>query len=110
MSEVQQLTVKEAIEQEVFVLKGLNRGWKAAGFPNVYGTIEYGKEDWFHCAFDEELFPADRLDALFRLFKDTEDNLWSGKIHKVLIAFERLSSSGCPVNPIIKELHLDKNL
>lgn len=95
------------MQKDAFVLKGLNKPWKSGGFNSIYATVEYGKEDWFHCAFDENIFPADRLSALFDLFKNSEDNLWHDKIHKVLVEFEKLSSSGCPVNPVIKKLYLN---
>lgn len=82
-----------------FRLIGLNRPWKAAGFNSVYATVEKGIEDWFHCAFDPQEFSDERLDALFRMFKDSEENLWSGKIHKVVVELSE--------KPIIKELLLD---
>lgn len=89
-----------------FKLKGLNKPWKAGGFNNVYATVEYGKEDWFHCAFDEKIFTPDRLNALFDMFKNSEDNLWHDKNHRVLVEYEGFTG-GAPVNPIIKVLNLD---
>jgi hypothetical protein len=67
----------------VFKLKGLNKPWKSGGFNSIYATVEYGKEDWFHCAFDEKGFTDDRLSALFDMFKNPEENLWHEKHHKV---------------------------
>lgn len=90
-----------------FKLKGLNKPWIANGFSNVYATVEYGKEDWFHSAFDEKLFAPDRLKALFNMFKDSEDNLWSQRNHKVKVMAEKYLEDGTPINPVIIELILD---
>lgn len=86
-----------------FKLKGLNKPWTAGGFESIYATVEQnGKGDWFHCAFDKENFPDDMLNGLFDMFKNSDENLWSGKNHKVAIEFY-----GSLKKPIIKELFLD---
>jgi hypothetical protein len=83
-----------------FKLIGLNKPWKANGFNSIYATVDRGNEDWFHAAFDENLFQEDRLKALFDMFKNSEENLWHNKTHKVAIRMDG-------EKPIIKELTLD---
>lgn len=96
--------------RQTFELKGLNKGWKAARFPNIYATVEYGNEDWFHAPFDPKYFTEDRLVALFNMFKNSEESLWADAIHNVSVKFDAYSSSGTPINPVIKELFLDLEL
>ncbi len=88
--------------QAVFKLAGLNKRSKKG----VYATVEYGKEDWFHSGFDESVIPIDRQYALFDMFKNDATGMWGGK-HKVTVEFDNYSMAGAPVNPIIKEIHLD---
>lgn len=95
---------------KTFGLKGLNKAWKAGGFPSIYATVEYGKEDWFHAPFDPKYFPDDRLEALFNMFKNSEESLWADAIHNVSVKFDAYSSSMTPINPVIKELFLDLEL
>lgn len=95
-------------ERKTFKLKGLNKPWKAGGFESVYATVEYGKEDWFHSPFDKDIYPDHQLKALFDLFKNSEESLWKDREHKVVIKFDGYSSSGRPVNPVIKEIILDR--
>lgn len=95
---------------KTFLLKGLNKGWKSGGFPSIYATVEYGKEDWFHASFDPKYFSEDRLQALFKMFNESEDNIWHDAIHNVSVKFDAYSSSMTPINPIIKELFLDLEL
>lgn len=96
--------------KQTFRLKGLNKPWKSGGFNSIYATVEYGKEDWFHCAFDEKYFSDEKLKELFDMFKNSEDNLWHEAIHNVSVKFDAYSSSWKPINPIIKELFLDLDL
>lgn len=86
-----------------YKLIGLNKPWKAAGFNNVFATVEIGIEDWGHYGFNEKLFPADRLNALFNKFKNSEENLWHKKNHKVVLDYSGVT----PNTPTIKELILD---
>jgi len=92
--------------EETFNLKGLNKPWKAGGFEGIYATVEYGKEDWFHCRFDKELFSDSNLKGLFDLFKNSDNDPWKGN-NKVVVEFDGYSSGGNPVNPIIKGLILE---
>jgi len=96
--------------RQTFRLKGLNKPWKAGGFGGYYATVEYGKEDWFHCGFDEKYISFERQKALFDMFKNTEENLWADAIHNVNVKFDGYSSGGAPMNPIIKEIYLDLEL
>ena len=89
---------------QLFKLKGLNR----RGKKGVYATVECGKEDWFHTDFDVLKFPIDRQYALFDLFDKTEDNLWNKKNHQVEVRFDKFSTGGVPVNPLIVDLILDE--
>jgi hypothetical protein len=89
--------------RRVFKMKGLNRKTKTG----VYATVEYGKEDWFHADFDEKHISIERQYALFDMFKNTEDNLWSGKDHRVAVLADGYRDDRRPVNPLIVELFLD---
>lgn len=82
-------------------LLGLNRAWKAAGFNSIYATVEKGKGDWFHCAFESKKFPYKKLNELFDMFNDSEENLWHDRNHKVVIEHDLES-------PLIIELILDR--
>lgn len=84
-----------------FKLIGLNKGWKAAGFNSVYATVEKGEEDWFHCAFEAKKFPDYKLNSLFDMFNNSEENLWHDRNHKVVIEFDLET-------PLIIELILDR--
>ncbi len=88
---------------ETFKLVGLNRKSKTG----IYATVQYNGEDWFHCDFDEQYFPIDRQYALFNMFKDSEENLWSGKNHSVTVVADKFHEKRSPVNPIIKVIYLD---
>lgn len=83
-----------------FKLIGLNKPWKAGGFSSIYATISTGKEYWFHASFDKEEFPDERLNALFDMFKNNDDNLWYDKNHRVDIHYK-------DNRPIIEKLTLD---
>jgi hypothetical protein len=86
-----------------FKLKGLNRKTKTG----IYATVEYGKEDWFHADVDESYMITERQYALFDMFKNSEENLWSGANHQVLVGFDGYYDSGAPKNPIIKRIRID---
>ncbi len=86
-----------------FKLIGLNRKTKTG----IYATVQYNGEDWFHCDFDESVFPIDRQYALFDMFKNTEESLWSDRNHMVTVAADKFFDTRSPVNPIIKVLYLD---
>lgn len=86
-----------------FKLIGLNRKSKTG----VYATVQYNGEDWFHADFDPEVFPINRQYALFDMFKNSEENLWSEKNHGVTVKADKFFEKRSPINPIIKVLHLD---
>jgi hypothetical protein len=88
---------------KTYKLIGLNRKSKTG----IYATVQYNGEDWFHADFDPEVFPIDRQYALFDMFKNTEENLWSGKTHTVTVQADKHFENRSPVNPIIKVLYLD---
>lgn len=90
---------------ETFKLLGLNKPWKAGGFNGVYATVECGKEDWFHCAFDELIFPLEKQHQLFDYMKDPDQTF---KGSTVVVEFEKYSTGNVPVNPIIKEINIPK--
>ena len=85
-----------------FKLKGLNRKAKTG----IYATVDLPKEDWFHSDFDESVISIDRQYALFDMFKNSEENLWKLN-HTVEVEYDKMSSGGVPVNPIIKKINLD---
>jgi len=87
---------------EIFNLIGLNKRTNGA-----YATVECGKEDWFHADFSEKSVPADRQQALFDMFKNCDDNLWSNKKHQVVVTHDGYSTGGVPKNPLIVEIKLD---
>jgi len=86
-----------------FKLIGLNRKGKTG----IYATVQYNGEDWFHSDFDSNAFPVDRQYALFDMFKDTDENLWSNRNHTVTVQADRFFETRSPVNPLIKVLYLD---
>lgn len=92
-----------------FKLIGLNAPWTTGGFPGYYATIQTGSDDsdWFHSGFDENYISIERQKALFAMFKNSSDSLWSGKNHIVTVEFDRWSPGGNPVKPIIVDLKLD---
>lgn len=84
---------------ETFKLLGLNkRPTKGA-----YATVECGKEDWFHCDFDEALFFLKKQNELFG-YMAHPDQKFSGST--VVVEFEKYSTGGVPVNPIIKKVNI----
>lgn len=93
-------------KRKTFKLIGLNKPWKAGGFNSIYATIRYGNNDWFHCKFDDKLFPYEKLNEIFDLFKNSKANIWHQRNHKVILMFDGYSHTGRPINPIIKELLL----
>lgn len=82
-------------------------GLNLRGKKGIYATVQYDGEDWFHSDFDEEVFPIDRQLALFNMFKNSEENLWSKANHTVTVKADKFMDNGRPVNPIIKVLYLD---
>lgn len=70
-----------------YKLIGLNKPWKAGGFSSIYATVDKGNEDWFHASFHNEFFPDARLNSLFGMFKNSDENLWHGKNHKVVVKY-----------------------
>jgi len=86
-----------------YKLIGLNRKTKTG----IYATVQYNGEDWFHSDFDPEAFPIGRQYALFDMFKNTDENLWIGKNHRVTVQADKFFETRSPVNPIIKVLYLD---
>lgn len=88
-----------------FKMSGLNRKQKTG----IYATVRMDNEDWFHAQFDETFFPIDRQYALFDYFKNGDDNIWKdNKNAKVTVKFDKWSTGGVPVNPIIidvKNIH-----
>lgn len=68
-----------------FKLIGLNKPWKSAGFNSIYATVEKPVEDWFHAPFDSNNFSDEELNKIFDMFKNSEENLWHKRNHKVII-------------------------
>lgn len=92
--------------QSEFRISGLNK----KGSTGIYATCRQHDDDrdWFHSDFDQTLFPIERQYALFDYFKKGDDNVWKdNKDFKAVVTFDKLSSDGTPINPIIVDI---KNL
>lgn len=68
-----------------YKLIGLNQAWKAGGFNSVYATVDDGNNGWFHAPFEPRMFSDERLNEIFDMFKNSEESLWSGRNHRVVI-------------------------
>lgn len=82
-------------------------GLNLRGKKGIYATVQYNGEDWFHSDFDEQVFPIDRQLALFNMFKNSEESLWSNADHMVTVKADKFFDKRAPINPIIKVLYLD---
>lgn len=71
--------------RQEFKLIGLNTANRVGGFNSIYATVDDGKNGWFHAPFDSRMFSDERLKEIFDQFKNSEENLWSGRNHKVTI-------------------------
>lgn len=86
--------------------------WKARGDfnGNYYATVQTGEDDsdWFHAPFDETVIPFEKQKEIFDWFKNSEENHWHGKNHKLVVKHEGFSTGGNPIKPVIIEITLDK--
>lgn len=84
------------METQTFKLLGLNKKTTSG----VYATVECGKEDSFHCDFDEELFSKQEQDMMFDYMKDLDQSFADCT---VVVEYSHLTN-GVPINPIIREI------